>query len=87
MVENPVQQAIQGGMARRLSLGAQMKMMERERMRVMGSHLQHGRSRTNVAWLLLTLLGYINYALAGASVQLQQSPIFSFCGAACFLQL
>jgi len=46
-----------GRMARRLSLGAQMKMMERERMRVMGSHLQHGRSRTNAAWLLLTLLG------------------------------
>jgi hypothetical protein len=77
MVVNPVQQAIQGGRTRRLSLGFQMRMRERKRTRVMKSHLQDGRSKTDVAWLLLTPQGYINFVLVGVNVKLQLSLTFN----------
>ena len=75
MVENPVQQTTQGGIGRRTSLGIQMRIVGRERM--MGYHLQDGKSKTGAVWLSLTLQGYTNSTSAGVNVKMQQSLIFN----------
>jgi len=76
MVENPVQQTTQGGIGRGPSLGVQMRMVERER--VMGYHLQDGKSKTGTAWLSLTLQGCTNSTSTGVNVKMQQSLIFNY---------
>jgi hypothetical protein len=63
-------------MGRRLSLGVQMRMMERQK--EMGYHLQDGKSKTGIAWLLLTPQGCTSFTLTDATVKMQQSLTFSY---------
>jgi hypothetical protein len=82
MVENLAQQITLGGTSKKTSLGVQMRVRVRVRARVRAMiaayHLEHGRSRIDGVWLLLTPQEYINSASAGANVMPQLSPTSSF---------
>ena len=63
--------------AQMMKEGKRERGRQRERERIMELHSQHGRSRTDNVWWLLTLRECTNFALVGASANLQQSITFS----------